>query len=136
MNSHALHICKLSCVPAIVDVTQYLSVLTSRLHDAEDVDKQVDEVQVEVDGSHDVLLWRQLVHDHVSVKYDKAAEEQGTSNGEDKFYSLTPEEQLHNDVQILPQYQRHPLIAIYDMLHNRSGFLIMVSVILAISYHL
>ena len=38
------------------------------LQDSQDVEEEVDEVQVQVDGGQDVLLCRQLVHDQVSVK--------------------------------------------------------------------
>uniref|UniRef100_A0A8D3D290 Beta-2-microglobulin n=1 Tax=Scophthalmus maximus TaxID=52904 RepID=A0A8D3D290_SCOMX len=38
------------------------SVLLHGVEDAQDVQKEVDDVQVEVDGGQDVLLWRQLLH--------------------------------------------------------------------------
>lgn len=74
-----------------------LLVLSSSLHNAQDVDKEVDEIQVKVDCSHDVLLWRKLVHDDVSVKYDEATEHYSTSNGEYKLQCLTPKEHLHEE---------------------------------------
>lgn len=64
------------------------------LHDAEDVEEEVDKVEVEIDRGQDVLLRRQLVHDHVRVKDDEAAEEDCASDGEDKLQRLAPEKQL------------------------------------------
>lgn len=66
-----------------------------RLHEAQDVDEEVDEVEVEVDGRKDVLLRRHLVHDHVGVEDDEAAEESGPAHRDDKLGSLAPEEHLH-----------------------------------------
>ena len=39
--------------------------------------EEVDDVEVQVDRGHDVLLRRQLVHQHVGVKYDEQREQQG-----------------------------------------------------------
>ena len=64
------------------------------LQDAEDVDEQVEEVQVEVDGGQYVLLRGQLVHYHVHVKHDEATEQQSSSNGDDKVKCLVPNEYL------------------------------------------
>jgi hypothetical protein len=41
------------------------------VQDLEDFDEQVDDVQVEFDRGHDVLLRRQPMHDHVSVEDDE-----------------------------------------------------------------
>ena len=71
-------------------------VLASCLHNAQDVDEEVDEVQVQTDRSHDVLFRGELVHDDVCIKYDEATEQQGTPNGDDKLQGLTPEKYLCN----------------------------------------
>ena len=70
------------------------SVFSCCLENPQDVDEEVDEVKVEVNGGKDVLLRWELVHDDVSVKDDEATEEQSTTNGENKLKSLAPEEQL------------------------------------------
>ncbi len=41
------------------------------VEDLEDLDEQVDDVQVELDRGHDVLLRRQPMHDHVSIEDDE-----------------------------------------------------------------
>ena len=66
------------------------------LEDTQDVDKQVNKVQVEVDGGNDVLLRRELVHDDVGVKDDKTTEQHSPSNGQHKLQCLAPEEQLQD----------------------------------------
>lgn len=65
------------------------------LHEAQDVDEEIDEIEVEVDGRKDVLLRGHLVHDHVSVKDDEATEESSPAHRDDKLGSLAPEEHLH-----------------------------------------
>lgn len=47
-------------------------VLVNLVQDLEDLDEEVDDVQVKLDGSHDVLLRGQSVHDHVGVEDDEA----------------------------------------------------------------
>ncbi len=64
------------------------------LEDAKDVKEEVDEVQVEVDRSEDVLLWGQLVHDQVRVKYDETAENHCPCDREDKLQCFAPEQGL------------------------------------------
>lgn len=69
-------------------------IFASSLHNAKDVDKEVDEIQVEVDGSHDVILSGKLVHDEVGVKYDEATEDQGACDREHKLQCLAPHKNL------------------------------------------
>ena len=38
------------------------------LQDLEDLDEEVDDVQIELDGGHDVLLGTQTGHDHLKTK--------------------------------------------------------------------
>lgn len=70
-------------------------VLPSWLHDAKDMEEEVDEVQIEADSSHDVFLGGELVHNHMCVKYDEPAEQQSSSNGNHKLQRLTPEKYLY-----------------------------------------
>ena len=49
-----------------VDLVQYL----------EDLDEEVDDVEVELDGGDDVLLRTDAGHDHVGVEYDEACKEE------------------------------------------------------------
>lgn len=70
------------------------SVLLHRIQDAEDVQEQVDDVQVQVDGGQDVFLWGELVHDQVCVVDNEATEEQGPCPGEYQLYCLIVEEEL------------------------------------------
>ena len=42
------------------------------IQDLEDFDEEVDNVQVELNGGHDVLLWGQPMHDHVRVKNNES----------------------------------------------------------------
>jgi hypothetical protein len=38
-----------------------------RLKDTEDVDEQINNIQVKVDGGKDVFLWRQLLHQYLET---------------------------------------------------------------------
>lgn len=58
-----------------------LSVLLHGVEDTQDVQEQVDNVQVEVDGGQYVLFGRQLAHQNVRVVDDEAAEEQSAGSG-------------------------------------------------------
>lgn len=41
---------------------------SSRIKDSQDVDEEIDDIHVQVDGSKDVLLWRQIMHQHLDTK--------------------------------------------------------------------
>lgn len=72
------------------------------------MEKEVDEVQIEVDSSHDVLLRGELVHDHVGVKYDEPTEQQRSSNGDHKLQRLTPEKNLQGKhIKIMALIKAH-----------------------------
>lgn len=58
--------CQTLLVPAVTNQLQ-------------DVQEEVENVQIEIDGRQDVLLRRELVHHHVRVKYNKQGEQDGTS---------------------------------------------------------
>ena len=47
----------------------------------QNVQEEVQNVQVEIDGGQDVLLWGDLVHHHVHIKDDKTTEQDGTEDG-------------------------------------------------------
>ena len=72
----------------------HCSVSPGCLKDTQDVQKQVDKVQIEVNGCHDVLLCRELVHDHVCIKDYKSTEYQSTSYHQHKLQCLAPEKHL------------------------------------------
>ncbi len=64
------------------------------LQQTQNVEKQVDEVQIEVNRGHYVFLCRDLVHYHVCVEYDEATEDQSTSHSQHKIQSLAPKKYL------------------------------------------
>lgn len=70
------------------------SVLLHRVQDTEDVQEEVDNVQVEVDGCQDVLLRGELLHQQVGVVDDEAAEDQSPSSSEHQLCAVTVEEEL------------------------------------------
>lgn len=47
----------------MVDLTS-----TSRIKDSKDVDEEINDIQVQVDGGKDILLWRQIIHQHLETK--------------------------------------------------------------------
>lgn len=57
--------------------------------------EQVDDVQVEVDGGQDVLLWGELLHQHVGVVDDEATEDQSTGSSHDQLCAVAVEEEPH-----------------------------------------
>ena len=59
--------------------------------DTEDVQEEIDDVEIEVDGSVYVFLRGDLVHDHVGVEYN---EEGGASDRDRKVHDRTREENL------------------------------------------
>lgn len=68
--------------------------LLHRVQDTEDVQEEVDNVQVEVDGCQDVLLRGELLHQQVGVVDDEAAEDQSPSSSEHQLCAVTVEEEL------------------------------------------
>ena len=50
------------------------------LQDTQYVQKQINKVKIEVDGSENILFRRQLMHDEVGVEYNEPAENDGTSD--------------------------------------------------------
>ena len=52
------------------------------LQDLEDLDEEVDDVQVELDGGQDVLLGAESGHDHLSVHDDEQREEEGAAHSQ------------------------------------------------------
>ena len=50
------------------------------LQDTQYVQKQINKVKIEIDGSENIFFGRQLVHDEVSVEYNEATEDDGTSD--------------------------------------------------------
>ena len=58
------------------------------LQDLEDLDEEVDDVQVELDGCEDVLLGAESGHDHLGVHDDEHGEEEGAANSESSVSHL------------------------------------------------
>lgn len=76
------------------------SVLLHGVEDPQDVQEEVDDVQVEVDGGQDVLLWGQLLHQQVGVVDDEAAEDQGPGAGQDQLCAVAVEEELQREQRV------------------------------------
>lgn len=68
--------------------------LLHRVEDAQNVQEEVDDVQVEVNGGQDVLLRRELLHQHAGVVDDEATEDQGASSSQEQTCIVTVEEEL------------------------------------------
>lgn len=73
------------------------SVLLHGVQETQDVQEEVDNVQVEVDGGQDVLLGRELLHQQVGVVDDEATEDQGPGSGHDQLCAVTVEEELRRE---------------------------------------
>ena len=41
---------------------------SNRIKDPQDVDEEINDIHVQVDGGKDVLLWRQIMHQHLDTK--------------------------------------------------------------------
>jgi len=65
------------------------------LEDLEDLDEEVDDVEVELDCSHDVLLGTQPGHDHLCVEDDEEGEEESSTHSHGGLCQLTPNEEVH-----------------------------------------
>ena len=58
------------------------------LHDLQDLNEEVDDVQVELDGCEDVLLGAESGHDHLGVHDDEHGEEEGAANSKSSVSHL------------------------------------------------
>ena len=85
--------------------TCYLIVLG--IQESQNAQEQIYKVEVEVDGSKDVFVGRQLPHQHVGVKDDESAEQQSTTNRDDQLKGFTPHKHLHTDGITLCRYDSH-----------------------------
>lgn len=74
-----------------------LSVLLHRVKDTQDVQEEVHDVQVEVDGGQDMLLGGELLHQQVGVVDDEAAEDQSPGSSQDQLGTLAVEEELQRE---------------------------------------
>ena len=79
--------------------TCYLIVLG--IQESQNAQEQIYKVEVEVDGSKDVLVGRQLPHQHVGVKDDESTEQQSTTNRDDQLKGFTPHKHLYTDNRTL-----------------------------------
>lgn len=64
------------------------------VQNTQDMQEEVDNVQVEVDGGQNVLLRGELLHQHVGIVDDKATEDKCPSSSQDQFCTITVEEKL------------------------------------------
>ena len=64
------------------------------LQNLEDLDEEVDDVQVELDGGQDVLLGAESGHDHLRVHDDEQREEEGPAHRQRRVRQLVAEEDL------------------------------------------
>lgn len=71
------------------------------VEDAQDVQEQVDDIQVEIDGCQDVLLWGQLVHQQMGIENNEAAEQQSSGPSKHQLHSVIVEEELHRQLHSL-----------------------------------
>ena len=62
--------------------------------DTEDVEEEVYDVEIEVDGCVDVLLCRHLVHHHVGVVDDEEGEQDCSGNRNSKVHHRAWEKNL------------------------------------------
>jgi len=69
------------------------------LENLENFDEEVDDVKVELNGSHDVLLGTQTSHDHLSVVDDEEAEQKCSSDSHSSFSKLIPNEKLEESTE-------------------------------------
>ena len=70
----------------------YFLLSAKELKDSQNIAEEVDEVQVEVDGSQDVLLGGEDVHDEMCVEDNEATDDHGTCYGQHKLQGRAPEE--------------------------------------------
>lgn len=61
---------------------------------SENVQEEIEDVQVEIDGSMDVFLRSDFSHDHVGVKDDEEGKEKGSSTSNEDIKELTLQEHL------------------------------------------
>ena len=64
------------------------------LQDLKDLDEEVDDVQVELDGGQDVLLGTKSGHDHLGVHNDEHGEEECSSHSQSSVCHLIAHEHL------------------------------------------
>jgi len=69
----------MACTSAVVDVVE----------ETKNAEEQVDEVEVKRDGSHDELVWRELVVDKVGIIHDISTKQETASDGEYKVHGST-----------------------------------------------
>lgn len=70
------------------------------VQDTQDVQEEIDDVQVEVDGGQDVLLGGELFHQQVGVIDDEAAEDQSPCPGQNQLCAVTVKEELQREQRV------------------------------------
>ena len=70
------------------------SITTRLFEDSEDVDEQIDNVQVELNGSNDVFFGGDFVHDHLRVEDNEETEHSHATEAQHNFISARIEHKL------------------------------------------
>jgi len=65
--------------------------------ETEDVEEKVDEVEVKTDRAHDVFVGRQALVDEICVIDDVSAEDEATTNREDKVHGAAERDENSNE---------------------------------------
>lgn len=77
------------------------------VQDAENVQEEVDDVQVEVDGGQHMLLGGELVHEEVGVIDDEGTEEESTCPGVHQLHHIIIEKQLEYSLRLSIVAMKH-----------------------------
>jgi len=70
--------------------------LLRSIENLEDLQEEIDDVEIEINGSENVFLGRQLVEQHVGVHNNETRKQNGTEDGEHELHGLTLNEHLHD----------------------------------------
>lgn len=74
-------------------VIQCRLVVRVRVEDAKNVQEQVEDVEVQLDGGRNLVFGVELVHDHLGVHNDEHAEQHNTNEGVGEVQSRGVREQ-------------------------------------------
>ena len=82
--------------------TLAIVVLLKLVQKLQDLDEEIDDVQVEVEDSDDVVLWADVLHDQLGVIDDEAREEDSSHDRQAGLHQWAADEDLQretNDVR-------------------------------------
>lgn len=66
----------------------------SRIQDSQDLQEEIDDVQVEVNDTYNVLLRAQVLHDHVCVEDNETGEDKSADHCQNRVSGLIVKEDL------------------------------------------